>query len=127
MWAHLWRIDVMLQRGDLAGVGRELDALAWCAGEVGGPVARWQLLRCRASHAHAQARFADAIRLANEGFTELLPLSAWVRDAVLAMTGHHIGPEASGAARLTASMDLSGPETSARRSAPSTRSRRLMC
>lgn len=99
MWAHLWRIDVMLQRGDLAGVGRELDALAWCVDEVGGPVARWQLLRCQAAQAQAQARFADAIRLANEGFTELLPLSAWVRDAVLAVTGHHIGHTASGAAR----------------------------
>ncbi len=98
MWAHLWRIDVMLQRGDLAGVGRELDPLAWCVDEMGGPVARWHLLRCRAAHAQAQARFADAIRLGNEGFTELIPLSAWVRDAVLAMTGHHIGHEASGAA-----------------------------
>jgi hypothetical protein len=81
MWAHLWRIDVMFQRGDLAGVGRELDPLAWCVEEVGGPVAHWQLLRCQAAHAQAQARFADAIRLANEGFTKLLPLSAWVRDA----------------------------------------------
>jgi DNA-binding CsgD family transcriptional regulator/tetratricopeptide (TPR) repeat protein len=99
MWAHLWRIDVMFQRGDLAGVGRELDPLAWCVNEMGGPVARWQLLRCRAAHAQAQARFADAIRLANDGFTELIPLSAWVRDGVLAMTGHHIGPDASGGAR----------------------------
>ncbi|MFZ0118851.1 MAG: hypothetical protein WAN20_16270 [Pseudonocardiaceae bacterium] len=106
MWAHLWRIDVMLQRGDLCGVGRELDPLAWCVNELGGPVARWHLLRCRAAHAQAQARFADAIRLANEGFTELIPLSAWVRDAVLAMTGHHIGPEASGAARA---YGLDGP------------------
>jgi DNA-binding CsgD family transcriptional regulator len=106
MWAHLWRIDVMFQRGDLAGVGRELDPLASCVNEMGGPVARWQLLRCRAAHAQAQARFADAIRLANEGFTELIPLSAWVRDAVLAMTGHHIGPEASGAARA---YGLDGP------------------
>ncbi|MGH3767816.1 MAG: ATP-binding protein, partial [Pseudonocardiaceae bacterium] len=106
MWAHLGRIDVMFQRGDLAGVGRELDPLAWCVGEVGGPVARWQLRRCRAAHAQAQARFAEAIRLANEGFTELLPLSAWVRDAVLSMTGHHIGQEASGGARA---YGLDGP------------------
>ena len=106
MWAHLWRIDVMFQRGALASVGRELDPLTWCVNEMGGPVARWHLLRCRAAHAQAQARFADAIRLANEGFTELLPLSAWVRDAVLAMTGHHVGPEASGAARA---YGLDGP------------------
>ncbi|MGH3787443.1 MAG: helix-turn-helix transcriptional regulator [Pseudonocardiaceae bacterium] len=106
MWAHLGRIDVMFQRGDLAGVGRELDPLAWCVGEVGGPVARWQLLRCRAAHAQAQARFAEAIRLAHEGFTELLPLSAWVRDAVLSITGHHIGHETSGGARA---YGLDGP------------------
>jgi hypothetical protein len=83
MWSHLWRIDVLFQRGDLAGVGRELDPLAWCVDEVGGPVARWQLLRCQAAHAQAQARSAGAIRLANEGFTELIPLSTWVRDSVL--------------------------------------------
>jgi hypothetical protein len=106
MWAHLWRVDVMFQRGDLAGVGRELDALAWCVNEVGGPVARWQLVRCQAAHAQAQARFAEAIRLANEGFTGLLPLSAWVRDAVLAITGHHIGQEASGGVRA---YGLDGP------------------
>ncbi len=106
MWAHLWRIDVMFQRGDLADVGRALDDLAWCVDEMGGPVARWQLLRCRAAHAQAQARFADAIRLANEGFTELIPLSAWVRDAVLGITGHHIGQEASGGARA---YGLDGP------------------
>ena len=106
MWAHLWRIDVMFQRGDLAGVGRELDPLAWCVHEMGGPVARWHLLRCRAAHAQAQARFTDAIRLANESFTRLIPLAAWVRDAVLAMTGHHIGPEVSGAARA---YGLDGP------------------
>jgi DNA-binding CsgD family transcriptional regulator/tetratricopeptide (TPR) repeat protein len=106
MWAHLWRIDVMFQRGDLAGVGRELDPLTWCVDEVGGPVARWHLLRCRAAHAQSQARFAEAIRLANEGFTELLPLSAWVRDAVLSMMGHHIGHQASGAVRA---YGLDGP------------------
>jgi DNA-binding CsgD family transcriptional regulator len=99
MWARLWRIDVMFQCGDLTAIGRELDPLTWCVDEIGGPVARWQLLRCRAAHAQGQARFADAIRLANEGFTELLPLSAWVRDAVLAVTGHHIGHRASGGAR----------------------------
>ncbi|MGH3918621.1 MAG: ATP-binding protein [Pseudonocardiaceae bacterium] len=96
MWAHLWRIDVMFQRGDLADVGRELHHLAWCVAEVGGPVARWQLLRCRAAHAHAQARFEEAIRLANEPFTELLPYAAFVRNGLLSMTGHHIGPKASG-------------------------------
>lgn len=96
MWAHLWRIDVMFQRGDLAGVGRELHQLAWCVEEIGGPVARWQLLRCRAAHAQAQARFDEAIRLANERFTELLPYAAFIRNGLLSMTGHHIGPEASG-------------------------------
>jgi hypothetical protein len=106
MWAHLWRIDVMFQRGDLAGVGRELGPLTWCADEVGGPVARWHLLRCQAVHAQAQARFADAIQLAHEGFTELIPFSAGVQNYVLAMTGHHIGHEASGAVRA---YGLDGP------------------
>ena len=106
MWAHLWRIDVLFQRGDLAGVGRELDPLAWCVNEIGGPAARWQLLRCRAAYAQAQARFADAIRLADEGFTELIPLSAWVRDGVLGTAVRHIGAEASGGMRA---YGLEGP------------------
>jgi DNA-binding CsgD family transcriptional regulator len=106
MWAHLWRIDVMFQRGDLAGVGRELHHLAWCVGEMGGPVARWQLLRCQAAHAQSQARFDEAIRLANERFTELLPYAAFVRNGLLSMAGHHIGPEASGSVTAYA---LDGP------------------
>ena len=44
--------------------------------EAGGPVARWQLLRCQAAHAQAQARFDEAIRLANDRYTKLLPYAA---------------------------------------------------
>ncbi|MGH3548445.1 MAG: hypothetical protein ACRDQU_10115 [Pseudonocardiaceae bacterium] len=36
----------------------------------------------------------------------MIPLSTWVRDGVLAMAGHHIGPEASGGARV---YGLDGP------------------
>ncbi|MGH3922917.1 MAG: helix-turn-helix domain-containing protein, partial [Pseudonocardiaceae bacterium] len=56
--------------------------------------------------AHAQARFEEAIRLANEPFTELLPYAAFVRNGLLSMTGHHIGPEASGS---VAAYGLDGP------------------
>lgn len=100
LWAHLWRIDVLFQRGDLAGVARELEVLGWCVEEVRGPVARWQHLRCRAALAQAQARFDDALRLAHEGFAELSPTgqpSAVVtRNNVLSLVGHHVGHDASG-------------------------------
>ncbi|MGH3696832.1 MAG: hypothetical protein ACRDRX_23090 [Pseudonocardiaceae bacterium] len=48
----------------------------------------------------------EAIRLANERYTELLPYAAFVRNGLLGMTGHHIGPAASGS--MTA-CGLDGP------------------
>ena len=36
MWAHLWRIDVAFQRGDLAAVARELESLSVCAEQGSG-------------------------------------------------------------------------------------------
>src|SRR3712207_6299515 len=65
MWAHLWRTDVAFQRGELAAVQRELEPLAQCAAEGRSTVARWHLLQCTAVLAQAQARFADARRLAD--------------------------------------------------------------
>ncbi|MHA6779779.1 helix-turn-helix transcriptional regulator [Pseudonocardia saturnea] len=102
LWAHLWRIDVAFQRGDLAAVARELDPLAWCAGEVRGPVARWHLLQCRAVLAQAQARFADARSLADQALAALPPTatghgSAVVnRDGLLFTVALHAGGRTDG-------------------------------
>ncbi|MGY1679224.1 ATP-binding protein [Geodermatophilus sp. SYSU D01176] len=97
MWAHLWRIDVAFQRGDLVAVQGELGPLARCAQEERSPVARWHVLQCRAVLAQAQARFADARRLADEALAAL-PRSATGhgsavinRTAVLSAIALHTG------------------------------------
>jgi DNA-binding CsgD family transcriptional regulator len=104
MWAHLWRIDVAFERGDLAAVMRELGPLGRCTEEVRGPVARWHLLQVRAVLAQAQARFADAVRLADRTFAVLPPSATGYgssiiqRTALLSAIGLHTGqePELSG-------------------------------
>ena len=97
LWAHLWRIDVAFERGDLAAVASEIGPLARCTQEVNGPVARWHLLQVRAVLAQAQARFADARRLADQAVAALPPSatgresSLINRTAVLSAIGAHTG------------------------------------
>ena len=104
MWAHLWRIDVAFQRGDLGAVGRELEPLAQSVEEGRSPVARWHLLQCRAVLAQAQGRFADATRLADQALAAL-PISATGygsavinRTGVLSVVAMHTGDDADLAA-----------------------------
>jgi DNA-binding CsgD family transcriptional regulator len=97
LWARLWRVDTCFERGDLYGVARELEALALPAQDVGGPWARWQLLRGQAVLAQARARFGDARRLAAEAFSVIAPtghpIAALPRAALLQTVGHHIGQD----------------------------------
>ena len=97
MWARLWRVDASFERGDLLAVARELEALAPLAQEVGGPWARWQLLRGQGVLAQAQARFADARRLAAEAFAAIArtghPIAGLPRAGLLQTVGHHIGQD----------------------------------
>lgn len=118
LWAHLVRIDVAFERGDLARVARELEPLAQLAEEVRGPVAQFHVLRCQAVLAQAQARFADARRLAAVAFTTLAPLGyeapIHVRAGILSLIGHHVGqgPE-SLAANGVADASADGPDLGA--------------
>jgi DNA-binding CsgD family transcriptional regulator len=111
MWAHLWRIDVAFERGDLAAVASEVGPLTRCTEEVRGPVARWHLLQVRAVLAQAQARFADARRLADEALAALPPSatgresSVINRTAVLAAVSAHTGE----AADLSGLLGYGGP------------------
>jgi DNA-binding CsgD family transcriptional regulator len=97
MWAHLWRIDVAFQRGDLAAVARELEPLGWCTEEVRGPLARWHLRQCQAVLAQAQARFGDARVLADQACTAMSSTATGYdsamtnRAAVLSMAELHTG------------------------------------
>ena len=116
MWAHLWRIDVAFQRGDLGAVARELEPLAQSVEEARSPVARWHLLQCRAVLAQAQGRFADATRLADQALAAL-PLSATGygsavinRTGVLSAVAMHTGDDAD----LTALRARNSPPTPVR-------------
>lgn len=95
LWGHLWRIDAAVERGDLAAVAQELDATAWCAQQVGGPLASWQLARARAMLAQAQARFADARRHEAKAFAAWAPIegpaATVVRAALTSAAAHHSG------------------------------------
>ncbi|HYX43458.1 MAG TPA: AAA family ATPase, partial [Acidimicrobiales bacterium] len=97
LWAHQWNVDVGLERGDLGAVARSIEALAECARQVRGPLARFEVARCRAVLAQAQGRFPDARRLEAEAFAILAPTDHAVRftfrSALLANVSYHTGPD----------------------------------
>ncbi len=97
MWARLWRVDVFFERGDLLAVARELETLRPVVLQVGGPWAQWQLLRGQGVLAQAQARFADARRLASEAFNAIArtdhPFAGLPRAGLLQAVGHHAGQD----------------------------------
>ena len=109
LWARLWRIDVAFERGDLPRVTRELEALSWCVQEVRGPHPRFELLRCQAVLAQAQARFGDAMRLAAAAFAEVGlagdELGYQERAGLLHQIGLHIGHQASGSVEASGFAD----------------------
>lgn len=92
---HLARVDAALERGDLSLVAHEIEAAARCAEHAGGRMAHWLLLRSQAVLAQAQARFADARRLAEEASDTVAPLghptAHIVWSGFLSTTAHHVG------------------------------------
>jgi DNA-binding CsgD family transcriptional regulator/tetratricopeptide (TPR) repeat protein len=107
MWAHVWRTAAHFERGDLSAVLEELPRLARAVGRVRTPLARWQLLRTRATLAQAQGRFGDATGLAAEAL-ELVrrighPAAGHRYYAIMCAVGHHAGP-APGLADESASL-----------------------
>jgi len=68
MWAHQWRLDALLDAGDLAAAAAELVPLQATVDRVGGPGSAALLDRGRAAVAQAQGRFADAVADADLGF-----------------------------------------------------------
>lgn len=109
--ARLCQIDASFEAGDFARVAAEIDALVVCAHQVRGPMARFEVARCRAALAQAQGRFADALRLELEAFTILAPTGLDVRftlrGGLMAVIGHHIG---QGAPSLAANRFEGAPE-----------------
>ena len=95
MWAHLWRIDAGLEQGDLSAVAESIELLALAAQRVRGPMARFEVARCRAVLAQAQGRFVDARRFEAEAFALLGPTDHDVRftfrSALTMNVAHHAG------------------------------------
>jgi DNA-binding CsgD family transcriptional regulator len=114
MLARLWQIDASFELGDFARVRNEIEALARCAQQVRGPLARFEVLRCRAMLAQAQGRFNDARRLESDAFAVLATtdhdVRFVVRSAVLPLIGRHIGQDS---ASLAANSFTGAPESMA--------------
>ncbi|MEV0079654.1 AAA family ATPase [Nocardia neocaledoniensis] len=51
LWGHVWTADASLQRGDLTAFDNALDRIALLADRRRLPIARWHLLRLRATRA----------------------------------------------------------------------------
>jgi DNA-binding CsgD family transcriptional regulator len=62
LWGRLWRIDARLMTGDLPAADAETRQLAGLADHLRWPLARWHLLRARATRALLAGDFADAER-----------------------------------------------------------------
>ena len=64
LWGHLWRVDAELQLGAVSDLLAELFDLASLVQRIGWPLARWHLLRARATRAVQTGRFDEAAQLA---------------------------------------------------------------
>ncbi|MEA2973841.1 MAG: hypothetical protein QOG82_2299 [Actinomycetota bacterium] len=71
MWGELWRIDSLVEGGQLAAAADALPGLEVAVERVGGPVSRWHLDRVTACVAQAQGRFADAAEAGRRAFERM--------------------------------------------------------
>ncbi len=108
MWAHLWRIDAGLEQGDLSVVAESIELLALAAQRVRGPMARFEVARCRAVLAQAQGRFVDARRLEAEAFAILDPTDHDVRFTFRSALRMNVAHHAGGDNDAIASFDYAG-------------------
>jgi DNA-binding CsgD family transcriptional regulator len=102
MWGRLWRIDTLFETGQLRLIQRELSDLGPCLDRLSGPVGRWHQLQGAATLALATGRFAEAARLAREGFKIFSdmghPAAIGALAVILSQSGLHIGLDRSGLA-----------------------------
>ena len=71
MWGGMWRIEALVEAGQLADAADELPMLQVAVDRVGGPVSAWHLDRMAACIAQAQGRFADAATFGRRGFERM--------------------------------------------------------
>jgi tetratricopeptide (TPR) repeat protein len=93
---HHFRLDALLQLGDLEGVENEIVACAKIASELGQPYYAWQAEAFQAMHLLMQGSYAEAEEAARSA------LKHWPRDA----GAHFELGRARGRGRLTPNEDL---------------------
>jgi DNA-binding CsgD family transcriptional regulator len=71
LWGQLWRIEALIESGQLAVAAEELPALQVAVERIGGPVSAWHLDCVSACIAQAQGRYADAAAIARRGFDRM--------------------------------------------------------
>jgi DNA-binding CsgD family transcriptional regulator len=103
-WAHLWRIDAALERGDIPRARRELDAVHRIGIGAADVIVQWQFWRAEATLAQAQARYDDATRFADEAMGLLdaagNPLGRMIWAGQLVNIRHHTGFDTDFAAQI---------------------------
>ncbi len=72
--ASEWRFDAASERGDLGAAAQQVEEVTRWGAEIGGPISRWRVLRCRAMLAQARARFDEAYRLGDEALATMAPV-----------------------------------------------------
>ncbi len=104
LWGRLWRIDTLLETGQLRAVRRELADLEGCVERLPGPLAQWHFLETSATLALATGRFAEAAQLAWQAFKVFSdmghPVAFGGCSVILGQAGLHIGFGRSGMIEL---------------------------
>ena len=99
--ALCWSIDAGFARGDLGRVASDPERLEWTVDRVGGPVARWQLLRYRGVYAQARGEFEAARSYGNAAFATIeatgRPAALPIRLQLHGVIDHHTGVDARAA------------------------------
>jgi DNA-binding CsgD family transcriptional regulator len=115
MTAVCWSIDAGFAEGDLDRVAGDLERLEWIVARVGGPVARWQLLRYRGAHAQARGDFTAARAHGDAAFSAIEatghPAALPIRLQLHGVIDHHTGADPAGASVRAAR--AAGPGTAA--------------
>ena len=71
MWGELWRIEAMIEGGELAAASERLAGLQVAVDAVGGPVSAWHFDRVAACIAQGQGRYHEARTLGRRGFERM--------------------------------------------------------
>ncbi|WP_241840062.1 AAA family ATPase [Frankia sp. CcI49] len=71
MWGELWRIEALVESGQLPAAAEELAGLRAAVEQVGGPVSAWHRDRATACVAQARGRYAEALAAGRRGFDRM--------------------------------------------------------